>query len=145
MRLYEFSDRTRRILRLRRAIDSAARQPIHSVQKIGNRDRDGNPSVKTRCRIRLVRGAFAVPRLHWNPFYGVSFDPSVPVNLTNYVPKDETENLVGSRCANSVAHTWNVCALPWAPTPSSHPTDLLRKPVHRGEKRAASARHRVLY
>jgi len=86
-----------------------------------------------------------VPRRHWNPFYGVSFDLSVPVNLTNYVPKDETENLVGSRCANSIAHTWNVCVHYPGSHASSHPTGFLRKPVHRGEKRAASARHRVLY
>lgn len=87
------------------------RRPIHSVQRIGNRDRSGNPRVKTRRRIR-VRSASpsqSCPRPYppspRNPFYGVSFDPSAPVNLTNYVPKGETENLVGSRCGNSVAHS----------------------------------------
>lgn len=37
-----------------------------------------------------------------NPFYGVSFDPWLPVNLTNYVPEGEARNSTGSRCVNSV-------------------------------------------
>ena len=37
-----------------------------------------------------------------NPFYGVSFDPWLPVNLTNYVPEGEARNSAGSRCVNSV-------------------------------------------
>lgn len=47
-----------------------------------------------------------------NPFYGVSFDPWLPVNLTNYVPEGEARNSVGSRCVNSV-----VC---WPHTPRAY-------------------------
>lgn len=149
-KLYECSDQTRRIFRLWRTIDSTGRQPIHSVQRIGNRDRDGNPLVKTGRRIPLVRGAF-VPRFHWNPFYGVSFDPSVPVNLTNYIPKGETSlprKLGGEQVREfRSTHVKRVCTcalLRLFPALLAMPISSENQYGRWDEKRAP-ARHRVLY